>query len=134
VRLSVPILCVCAMLEYSTPASAHHSYAMYDRSKEVRLEGVVKEFQFTNPHIFIEMVVGSGAAAKSYSVEGTSTGILRRAGWTYNLLKPGDRISVLINPLKDGRSGGGFLSMVKNGTVWGEGSERVPSAPATPRS
>ncbi|HTK34143.1 MAG TPA: DUF6152 family protein [Caulobacteraceae bacterium] len=91
-------------------AGAHHSFAMFDQTKEVVLDGVVKEFQWTNPHSWIELVVDEGGRQVDYAIESGSMNTLTRNGWTRKSLKEGDRIKLKIHPLKDGMPGGSFLS------------------------
>ena len=89
------------------PALAHHSFAMFDHVNRVTVSGVVTDFQWTNPHVFIEMdVADAGGGAKHYTVECASPNVLTRVGWKFNLIKRGDRITALINPLKNGAAGG----------------------------
>ena len=91
------------------PAFAHHSAAMYDRDKRRPLTGVVKEFQWTNPHVFIQVVAANDKGqAEEWSVECTSVNFMTRRGWAKDTLKPGDKIVVVISPLKDGSHGGGM--------------------------
>ncbi len=93
------------------PARAHHSFAMYDTTKIVTIEATVKEFQWTNPHALLWVVEGptAGAAPEEWTVElPTSPGNLTRLGWTKHSLSPGDRITLDINPLRDGKHGGSF--------------------------
>jgi hypothetical protein len=94
-------------------AFAHHSFAMFDRDKEVTLTGVVTEFQWTNPHAFIEIdVPKEGGGTEHWSIEMNSPNNLQRQGWKSTLLKPGDKVSVTLNPLRDGKKGGLFVSVV----------------------
>lgn len=95
----------------ATPAAAHHSFAMFDMSKSVRLEGTVKRFDWTNPHswIFLE-IVGPEAMAEQWTIELPSAGVLAREGWNKNYLKAGERVVLHVNPLKDGRRGGSLES------------------------
>ncbi len=100
-------------LAVSVPAGAHHSFAMFDNSKVLTLTGVVKTFQWTNPHCVIWFMVkpeGNGGP-QEWGVETTSPGVLTRSGWTRNSIKPGDRVSVEFNPLRDGTHGGGMDSV-----------------------
>ncbi len=93
---------------FAGPASAHHSFAMYDRFKTVILNGIVKEYVWTSPHVTINIVsdqAGAGAAA-TWVVEGAAPAVLARGGWTASLLKPGDKISLGMHPRKDGGAGG----------------------------
>ncbi len=107
------------------PSQAHHSFAMFDQSQQVKLEGVVKEFQFTNPHSWIQLMVvpSEGAEAEQWSIEALSPNVLMRNGWKRNTLKPGDKISVLINPLRDGKKGGNLILVtLGDGTTLGGGA------------
>jgi hypothetical protein len=93
------------------PAFAHHSFAMFDQAKLMTLEGVVREFQWTNPHSFIELDVTSGGRVQHWSIELNSPNNLTRQGWRRTSLKAGDRITVRIAPLRNGRTGGLFLDL-----------------------
>jgi len=95
-----------------TPALAHHSFAMFDQKKIMTLKGTVTEFQWTNPHAFIELDVVSGGKVRHWSIELNSPNNLKRQGWSRNVLKPGDKATVRINPLRDGKPGGLFLDVV----------------------
>jgi hypothetical protein len=89
------------------PAFAHHSFAMFDHVNRITVTGTVMDFQWTNPHVFIEMdVPDASGTAKHYTVECASPNVLTRVGWKFNLIKRGDKISALINPLKNGAAGG----------------------------
>lgn len=100
--------CGAIMSIFSAAAFAHHSNAMYQRDKVIEVTGTVREFQWTNPHTFIELTVDG----KNFSVEGPTPGVLRSQGWKFNSLKPGDKIVVKMHPLKQG-DGGGLISVVK---------------------
>ena len=88
------------------PATAHHSFAMFDQTKQMTLNGTVHEFQWTNPHAFIELDVPSGARTQRWAIELNSPNNLTRQGWKRNSLKAGEKISVRIAPLRDGHPGG----------------------------
>lgn len=103
----------CAALLAATPVAAHHSFAMFDQSREVVIEGVVKEFQWTNPHTWTQVLVrGSDGQVVEWSIEGASVNGLARRGWNRNSMKPGDRVVMTINPLKNGDPGGSFVKAV----------------------
>jgi len=105
---------------------AHHSFAMFDNEKDQVIEGVVKEFQWTNPHIWIQVnVTGADGKVTEYSVEGSSPNGLRRQGWSRDTMKPGDRIVLTIHPMKDGSPGGSLV----RGTVNGAPLGNRPAAP-----
>ena len=91
-------------------AWAHHSFAMFDMSKTVTIEGTVKEFQWTNPHAWIEVMVVTPDGPKQYSIETHNLRVLTDAGWKFNSLKPGDKVTVVMNPLRNGSAGGGLVS------------------------
>jgi hypothetical protein len=111
---------VGAALAMSAAAQAHHSFAMFDGDKEQTVEGVVKEFQWTNPHIWVQIaVVGADGKTVEYSVEGGSPNALRRQGWSKDTMKPGDKIVLRIHPFKDGAPGGSFVSATVNGAPLG---------------
>ena len=94
----------------ATPAAAHHSFAPFDKNRTVSLNGTVKEWQFTNPHSWLQLIVEEGGRPVEYSIEGTSVNTLARRGWNARTFKPGDRIVVVMYPLKNGNKGGAFLS------------------------
>jgi len=109
----------------ASSAFAHHSFAMFDRNAQVEIAGVVKDFQFTNPHSWIQVMVtpADGGPAKEWSIEALSPNVLGRAGWKKNTLKAGDRIKLLINPLRDGNAGGNLLLLtLPDGTTLGGGA------------
>ena len=103
-------LALAGLLPLAAPALAHHSFAMFDQRKVMTLEGTVAEFQWTNPHAFIELDAKGG---RHWSIELNSPNNLKRQGWNRASLKPGDRIAVRIAPLRNGKSGGLFLDLTK---------------------
>ena len=86
---------------------AHHSFAPYEPTLQIKLSGVVTEFKWVNPHVYIDMdtIDEKTGARKHWLVEGASTSILNRAGWKFNMIKPGDRITVIVSPLRSGEPG-----------------------------
>jgi len=95
------------------PASAHHSFAMFDQRKVMTLQGTVSEFQWTNPHSFIEIDVPGSRGATHWSIELNSPNNLKRQGWTRNAVKAGEKITLRMNPLRNGEPGGLFLDLRK---------------------
>jgi hypothetical protein len=122
-----------AALVIASPALAHHSFAMFDRQKEITLKGTVKEFQWTNPHSFIEIeVADQQGVITPYSIEMNSPNNLTRQGWKSTALKPGDKVTVVMNPLRDGSKGGLFVSvMLPDGKVLGDPT-RLPGTATNP--
>lgn len=103
-----------AMLVASS-ALAHHSRAMFDSSKQVTLVGTVKEFQWTNPHCWIQVLVPDPdhpeAAPVEWGVEMGAPVELMRKGWKPGSLNPGDKVTIVINPLRDGQHAGLVVSV-----------------------
>jgi hypothetical protein len=93
-------------------ASAHHSFAMFDSEKETLVEGTVREFQWTNPHSWIQLVVMEEGKAVEYSIEADSPNILSRRGWSKASFAPGDRVKITIHPMKDGSKGGSYVTAI----------------------
>ena len=100
-------------LAAAVPALAHHSFAMFDQTKVMTLDGTVHEFQWTNPHSFIELDVTTGGRTQRWSIELNSPNNLTRQGWRRTSLKAGERVSVRIAPLRNGHPGGLFLDLRK---------------------
>ncbi len=110
---------VLALSALAGTASAHHSTAMFDFTKTVELSGTVKDFQWTNPHTWtVFNATGTAKIAGEYGLEGMSPNYLARNGWSKRTLKPGDKVTVQVHPLKDGRKGGFMVSAtLPDGTV-----------------
>ena len=131
-RLAAPIA-GALIAASSLPASAHHSFAMYDPDKLQTVTGAVQDFEWTNPHAVIWLLasVPDGQVADRWSVElPTSPGNLTRMGWTKHSLKPGDRVAITLNPLRDGRHGGSLkkVTLLDTGQVL-TASGTTPVAP-----
>jgi hypothetical protein len=104
---------------------------MFDRSKETTLVGVVQEFQWTNPHSWIEIdVANESGGTDKWSIECNSPNNLARQGWKSSSVKAGDKISVVIWPLRSGEKGGLFISLtLPNGQVLDEAAFRHAAKP-----
>ena len=88
----------------STPVRAHHSFAPYETTIQIKLSGVVTSFKWVNPHAYIEIdaVDAKTGGTRHWLIECASTSILNRAGWRFNMLKPGDKITAIVSPLRNG--------------------------------
>jgi hypothetical protein len=125
------------MLVLSVPARVHHSGAMFDRTQQAMITGTVTEFQWTNPHSSFKVeVTGADGKSEIWSIEMNGPNNLVRAGWKRSTIKPGDKVTVTINPLRDGRPGGWYLGItLADGRVLGgagdpgTGGESAASAP-----
>jgi hypothetical protein len=118
-------------LSWGGAAWAHHSFAMFDQNRQVSIAGTVKAFEWTNPHAFIEIEAPDG---KVWSVELNSPNNLVRQGWKRTALKPGDKVTVVLNPLRDGQNGGLFNAVtLPNGQVLGNPKPTGPINVPTPQ-
>jgi hypothetical protein len=91
-------------------ALAHHSAAMFDNEKVKELKGAIKEFQWKNPHVWIQVYVENASGAKEeWSIEGGGPNSLSRQGWRPTSFKPGDMVTIKVNPMRDGSTGGLFI-------------------------
>jgi hypothetical protein len=115
------ILALLGLCDTAT-ALGHHSFAMFDQSRQVTLKGTVHEFQWTNPHAWIHLdVPNASGGVDSWQIELNSPNNLKRQGWKSTSLKPGDAVTLMLNPLKDGTKGGLFVSVtLPDGTVLGD--------------
>ncbi len=118
----------------AAPVSAHHSFAMFDTGKPVTIEGIVTSFEWTNPHAYIEVDVPDARGAHTHwSVELGSPSILMRAGWKFNTLKKGDKVTAVISPLRSGEPGS-LLNRITlaDGRVLLNGPGGAAATPAAP--
>jgi len=129
------VLGVAAALLWSSSASAHHSFAMFDRKTEVVLTGIVKEFHWTNPHSYIQLL--NDKDGQNWTIEGGGVNGLAREGWKRDSIKPGDRISVHVHPLRSGAAGAELLWVKRaDGSILGNKAAEGagPESPASPKS
>jgi hypothetical protein len=117
---------------FSAPVLAHHSGNMFDSQKEVVLDGTIKEFQWSNPHIWIQINVPNGkGGVDEWSVEGGSPNLVGRQGWKRSSFKTGDKVVLTIHPMRSGEPGGSFVSAVfADGRTLG----RAAGPPATAKA
>ena len=121
-RAARAVVVAFAAATFAVPSHAHHSGAMFDYDKSVTLVGTVKQFQFTNPHCWIELSVRGEKGAEDWSVEMGAPLQLYQGGWKPVTLKPGDEIKVVVRPTRDGTTKAGlFVSATRaDGTVLGK--------------
>jgi hypothetical protein len=108
-----------------TAGVAHHSFAPYESTVQIKLSGVVTTFRWANPHVYIEMDVPDAKTGEKrhWLVECASTSILNRTGWRFNLLKPGDQLTVIASPLRNGEPAALLKQMtLADGTKYGNGA------------
>jgi len=107
IRLLIAAALVAAM---AVTAAAHHSFAPFNMETEKTISGTVKKFDWTNPHTWIWVdVANDKGGVDTWGIEGMSPNFLGRRGWTKNSLKPGDKVTIVIRPLRDGSPGGMFV-------------------------
>ena len=105
------LLLAGAALLVAAPALAHHSFAMFNREKADNITGTVKEYEWTNPHVWIHITVPDDqGVAREWSFEMQSVQQDAAAGWRADSVKPGDKVSIEYHPLKDGSRGGQLMS------------------------
>ena len=110
-----------ALVLWATLAGAHHSAAQFDFGKRVTIEGVVKEFNVTNPHAEAVIEVTDAKGTRDVKYEGHSASHFYRAGYTRDMVKTGDKIAILIAPRHDGGDGGFIQAFTVNGRTVGFG-------------
>ena len=113
-----------SMLLAAGAVLAHHSFAMFDQTKTIALQGAVKELRWTNPHVFIQVLVKNAKGAEDeWSIEMTSPEHLSRTGWRPGTLKPGDKVTLTMHPLRNGNPGGSLVRVkVPDGRTLGPGA------------
>jgi hypothetical protein len=100
-------LAMAGLLVTGMSAQAHHSFAMFDHDHQIKVSGTVTHFQWTNPHVYIDLDVPTDQGdLKHYTIECANPGILDRIGWKFNMIKVGDKITTIIAPLRTGEPGG----------------------------
>jgi hypothetical protein len=104
-------LAAVAVAAFTTPVFAHHSFAMFDAQKSVTLQGTVKEFEWTNPHSWLRVMVNDEKSGKPvlWALELSSPARLTTMGMHADSVHPGDSVSVTFHPMKDGTRGGQFI-------------------------
>jgi hypothetical protein len=116
----MPPLWVCVlMVLIAAPAFAHHSFAMFDVDRNVTFRGTVVDYKWANPHVHVVLRVDAGADTDPATV-GTwdleaagSTAIMARQGWSRATLTPGDQITVVVHPMRDGSKGASLFYMIR---------------------
>jgi len=105
------------------PAVAHHSFAPFDLGRSITLKGTIKEVQFTNPHVWLQvLILNERGGQTEWSIEAGAPGMLLRTGWKLNSLKPGDPVTIVTHPAKSGALTGSLVSVTtSDGRTLGPG-------------
>jgi hypothetical protein len=105
------------MLFAAFPIFAHHGFSMFDMEKNSTYVGIVVEYNWENPHTHITVKVAQGAADPStvgtWDVEGGAPSIMARQGWTKSSYKPGDPITLVAHPMRDGAKGASLFYAIR---------------------
>jgi len=107
------------LLTASDTSLGHHSPAVFDRSREITITGIVREFRWGNPHSWIHLdVEDADGNVGTWSVEMNPATMIARNGWTRRTVEPGDRVAIVVHPLRNDEKGGQYISAtLENGTV-----------------
>ena len=108
---------LAVLLMLATPLLAHHSFSMFDMNKDVAYKGTVFEYKWVNPHVHVTLQVDPASGVDpstvgTWDIEGASTNIMGRQGWTKSTFKAGEQITVIAHPLKDGAKGASMFYVV----------------------
>ena len=111
-RFHFGLAAALAVVAAGVPAQAHHSFAMFDLQKQVTVSGTVRQFQWTNPHAYIQLVAKDASGNDvEWSMEMGAPMYLYARGWRPSTLKAGSRVNVTIHPLRSGEPGGVVLDV-----------------------
>jgi hypothetical protein len=122
-KICTPTSILLALAFITSAAFGHHSFAMFDKNRNVELVGVVTRFEWTNPHSYIVISVTQNGKTQEYTIETGAPGSLIRLDdrWRSDIIKPGDKVKVVINPLKSGEPGGALVDLITpDGHVLGQ--------------
>ena len=109
-RTAMKIMIGCIIAGYALASSAHHAATMFDRDRTIELSGEIVEFQWTSPHVWIQInVENESGDAVEWSVEGSVPNRLYRAGWRPTTFKPGDRVTIHASPMRNGAPAALFI-------------------------
>jgi hypothetical protein len=128
VKACCAVLVAAGVFGAAGPVLAHHSFTMFDMTKRMTLTGTITSFEWTNPHAYIEIdVPDDKGATKHWSIELGSPSILMQSGWKFSSIKAGDKVMLIVNPMKTGQNGG-FLSQatLPDGKVLFNGPRQEP--------
>jgi hypothetical protein len=110
-----PLVLLVGLTSSVGVAQAHHSFAMFDATQSVTAEGTVQELQWTNPHVWLNVVVPqSDGTSKTLVLELNGISGLLHSGWKPRTLKPADKIKVTYHPLRDGSPGGQLIELIND--------------------
>tara|TARA_A100001391_G_scaffold21380_2_gene11813 strand:- start:17908 stop:18300 length:393 start_codon:yes stop_codon:yes gene_type:complete len=119
--LAAPLLALGALAPAAIPASAHHSYSMFDMQKTIVLDATVTQFRWQNPHAFIAVEVDEDGTKQRWAIEMTSPNNLVQSGWRRTSLRTGDQVRLWVHPLRSGARGASYIGVrLPDGSTLGE--------------
>ena len=121
------------LLAAGAPLIAHHSFSAFNTETEKTITGTVNRFEWTNPHTWIWVDVQENGKTVTWGVEGMSPNYLSRRGWTKNTFKQGDKVTVTVNPVREGDVKAGIFKsiLLSDGRVLGEQPARLGGSSST---
>ena len=127
-KIGVPAIAALALFAVSGSALAHHSFAMFDPERLLIQTGTVKEFEWTNPHVWLHIMAPDASGKQvEWSFEMQAVAQATTGGWRSDIVKPGDKVSVEFHPLKDGSRGGELVAAtLSDGKRLGAQAARLP--------
>jgi hypothetical protein len=106
------VAAAAAALTLAAPASAHHSLTAYDLTKTVTIDGTVKSFEWTNPHVWLTVTVkDKDGKTTDWAVESGTPNVNNRLGWKRTDLQPGQKVKVVLFPMRDHGPHGALTSV-----------------------
>ena len=108
-RKSFGALAALALAAVAAPASAHHSFNMFALDKVVTVQATVKTVSWKMPHVWFYVIVPGANGPEEWGMEGHAPNLIARKGWTSSTLKPGDKVSIAMHPMKDGSKAGSLI-------------------------
>ena len=129
VRALIAMVVALGWSAAAVPALAHHSYAEFDTDKKLTLEGTVKQFEWTNPHSWLLiMVPNAKGEQEQWAVELNSVSLLASRGWKPKTVVSGDKVSVTFHPMRNGSHAGSYMAIkLPNGKTMGD-ADRLGTA------
>jgi hypothetical protein len=128
---AVALALVTGVILSTASIAAHHSFAPYEPQLQIKLSGTVAEFRWANPHVYIRLDAADSPKARTtrWLIECANPGILNRVGWRFNMIKPGDTVTVIVSPLRNGEPAALLKQItLADGTKYSNGG---PAGPAT---
>ena len=125
--IRIAVLLLAALSFQAGKAFAHHSPIIFDRTRTITIEGVVTEFKWSSPHSWIHLdVKDENGVVGNWGIEMNPASVLARAGWRSTTLKPGDKVSIVVYPLRNNEKGGQYVSIkLPDGKTLGERPDGV---------